>query len=519
MPARARQPNEASQQLIPLLLLGMGLVYTNNSATYLDREAASLGVAANPLAQILSGGGSTGQPPLYEIILHFWLRAMGGNFDYFRVLSVCFFLAGLFLVGRAGRLLAGPTAGVAVIWLGVLWPLGFHYGRLVASDSFSFFLVAGVTLSYLHSLENRTLKNWAVFLAFCVALVWTSYFGWAVLTCLAADQLVRFRAKEPSAPPKALLATVAVVCLAFAPLFSPFRSSVLEAINFHQKALSIFANAGIRVYSLLVSESVAPWDWRLSVPAALAVLVCLILVAWWAPERPRRFLCYSAVLIGLLAVAGFLQMRDLFMLSPWILLTAGIAVDATKPRWANFTLAAAFLAIGVIGWYGVYSRRYYSELQFVEPWQEVAGDAAAKIGSGATVISDRPSFLLYLTYFLRVPKQAGPWLFEGLLPDAVRHPQVFSPEGWLAAGHPTNGKMLLVRAGGDAGGSQPVDSAARQLDQSCGSISSRLRVRDEGYKWKQRFFPQLRDPQWRIEIREYDCDQSNSKQIYRIPPP
>jgi hypothetical protein len=44
-------------------------------------------------------------------------------------------------------------------------------------------------------------------------------------------------------------------------------------------------------------------------------------------------------------------------------------------------------------------------------------------------------------------------------------------------------------------------------------------VRDEGYKWKERFFPQMHDPQWRIEIRQYDCDESDSKQIYRLPPP
>jgi len=42
-------------------------------------------------------------------------------------------------------------------------------------------------------------------------------------------------------------------------------------------------------------------------------------------------------------------------------------------------------------------------------------------------------------------------------------------------------------------------------------------MRDEGYKWKQRLFPRMDAPQWRIEIREYDCDSSNSKQIYRIP--
>jgi hypothetical protein len=55
------------------------------------------------------------------------------------------------------------------------------------------------------------------------------------------------------------------------------------------------------------------------------------------------------------------------------------------------------------------------------------------------------------------------------------------------------------------------------LDQSCGSISSRLRMRDTGYAWKQRFFPNLGEPLWRIEIREYDCNATNSKQIYPLP--
>lgn len=519
MPARPRQPSEVSQQLVPLLLLGMGLVYTNNSAPYVDREAASLGAAAKTLGEIFSAAGSSGQPPLYEIILHFWLRAMGGSFDYFRVLSIGFFLAGLFLTGRVARRLAGPTAGVAVIWLGVLWPLGFHYGRLAASDSFSFFLVAGLTLAYLHCLENQTTGNWAIFLAFSLALVWTSYFGWAILACLAVDQLIRFRTKETMAAPRVLGASVAIICVSAFSLLPGFRTSVLGTIHLRQRAVSVLVNAGVHVYSLLVSESVAPWDWRLSAPAALAVLVCLVLIAWWVPRTTRRFFWYGAALIALLAVTGFLQMRDLFLLSPWVLVPAGIAVDSTKPRWANFALAAAFLTIGVIGWYGIYSHRYYSDLQFVEPWQEVSGDAATQIATGATVVSDRPSFLLYLTYYLRVPKQNGLWTFEGVLPEAVMHPQVFSPQSWLAAGHPTSGKMLLVRAGSDSGGSEPVDLAVRQLDQSCGSISSRLRVRDEGYKWKQRFFPELHEPQWKIEIREYDCSESNSKQIYRIPPP
>jgi hypothetical protein len=242
-----------------------------------------------------------------------------------------------------------------------------------------------------------------------------------------------------------------------------------------------------------------------------------VLVMWWLPRAARRFLLYSAFLIVVMALIGILKTKYLLMLSPWVLLPVGVAIETAKPRWATFALAAALLMIGAVGWYGIYSRRYYSAPRFIEPWREVASDAAAKVRGGATVIADHPSFLFYLTYFLHVPNQNGQWRFEGVLPESVRHPQVFSSEGWLAAGHPTSGKVILVRGGRDPGNTS-IDDVARQLDQSCGSISSRLRMRDEGYAWKQRFFPEWGEPQWRIEIREYDCEETNSKQIYRIPP-
>jgi hypothetical protein len=523
MPVRQRKPNEIAQQVMPLLLLGIGLVTTNNSLTFLDGEATILGAAANPLRTMLalffSGAGRHQHPPLFDTILHFWLRWTGGNFDYLRLPSILFFLAGLFLLGRAARHITGPSGGNAIIWVGVLWPFGFYFGRLATWYPFSFFLLAGLTLSYFKYLEEQTFGRLTVLFLFCACLVWTDYFGWAILVCLAADQILRSRSKETTAPPKAILGTAALLCVSFLPLFSAFRAELAAGLNFHQGARAILANLSFSVFSFFVSESVAPWYWRLSVPAGLAILFCVALVAWWLPRQARRFLVYGAALMVLMAIIGILDTNRLLMISPWILLPVGIAIETAKPRWATFGLAAALLVVGVVGWYGIYSRRYYSAPRFIEPWQEIAGDAAAKIRIGATVISDHPSFLLYLTYILRVPNQNGPWRFEGLLPETVKDPRVFSSVGWLTAGHPASGKILVVRAGRDSRGSSPVDVVARQLDQACGSISSRLRMRDEGYAWKQRFLPQLGEPQWRIEIREYDCDSSNSKQIYHIPPP
>jgi hypothetical protein len=521
MPVRQRQPNEIAQQVVPLVLLGIGMVFTNNTVTFIDDESTIVGAAANPLratlTQLLSGAGRHEHPPLYDILLHFWLRWTGGNFDYLRIPSILFFLAGLFLLGRASRHLMGSSGGTAVIWVGVLWPFGFHFGRLAAWYSFSFFLVAGVTFAYFKFLEDQTFGRWAVFFLFGAALVWTNYFGWAILACLAMDQVLRWRSKEPAAPPKTLAGTAALLCVCFLPIFSAFRAELSHGMELHQRPLTIVANAAFNVFSLFVSESVAPWYWWLSVPAGLAILLCVTLVVWRDPRPVRRFLFYSASLIALMALIGILKTKYLLTLAPWILLPIGVAIETAKPRWATFSLAAAFLIVGAAGWYGIHSRRYYSAPRFIEPWQEVAGDAAAKIREDATVIADHPSFLLYLTYSLRVPNENGPWKFEGLLPETVRNPQVFSSAGWLAAGHPTSAKMILIRGGRDPGGSEPIDQAARLLDQSCGSISSRLRMRDEGYKWKQRFFPQLGEPQWRIEIRDYDCGSSNSKQIYPIP--
>jgi hypothetical protein len=511
------------QQFVPLVLLAIGLISTNRSVSFIDDESTTVGAAAAPLRMMLagffSGAGHLDHPPLFDVLLHSWMRGTGGNIDYLRIPSVLFFVAALYLLGQASRYLTGSkSGGNAIIWLGALSPFSFHFARLAGWYSFSFFLVAGFTLAYFKYLEAPDVARWTVLFLFSVCLVWTNYFGLAIVACLVIDQVLRRRANEPVLSPKASLGTAALVCVSFIPLMIAFRAEISRAAHFHQGGVAILANAALNIFSLFVSESMAPWSWWFSIPAGLAVLLCIVLVAWWIPPGARRYLIYAALLIVLMAMVGILQTKYLFPISAWVLLPAGVSIEAAKPRWATYGLAAALLVIGLAGWYGVYSRRYYSAPRFIEPWQEVASEATAKINGGATVIADHPSFLLYLTYFLHVPPQGGEWVFEGLLPDVVKHRQVFSSAGWLAAGHPTSAKMLLIRGDGDVSGNQPLDDAARQLDGTCGSISSRLRMRDEGYKWKERFLPQLHTPQWRIEIREYDCNSTNSKQIYQIPP-
>jgi hypothetical protein len=305
--------------------------------------------------------------------------------------------------------------------------------------------------------------------------------------------------------------SIVVLGVAFLPFLAAARSSLRSIGTVHPSIPFMFANAIYSLYTLFVSESVAPWAWRFSIPAALAVLASLAMVARWTPRPSRRFLIYSAGLIAVLALTGTLTMNRLLELSPWILLPIGIVVETEKPQWVNFALAAALLVIGGIGWYGIYSRRFYSSPRFNERWEEVANGAAGKIRTDATVIADDPAFLLYLTYTLHIPNENGPWKYEGSVTEFVHHPQIYSPADWLASQPAASRTMLLVRAGNEPGIDLPMDDVARQLDKACGSISSRLMVRDEGQAWKKRYLGRLNEPLWSIEVREYDCGAANSK--------
>jgi hypothetical protein len=522
MPVRARKPNEIARQVMPLMLLGIALIASNSNFTIVDDETSVFGAAAQPvrtiLAMLWSGVNQHGNPPLYDILFHFWLRLTGGTFESLRVPSILFFLGGLFMLARAAVRLGGPVSAQAVVWLGALWPLGFHYGRLAGWYAFSFFLVAGLTLVYLRFLENQSFERWASLCLFAAALLWTTYLGWAILACIVIDQILRHRSAEPTAISAILIRIGALLCVAFIPLFRAFRNEIGGGAVFHHRLTSILANAAFSIYSLFVSESVAPWTWFLSIPAALAILACVGLVATSLPRNSRRFLLYAALLIAVTAVSGNLVTGRLLLISPWILLPIGVAIGTNKSPQVRIGLPVALLIIAGIGWYGIYSRHYYAAPRFLEPWPTVAEDATKKIQSGATLISNNPSLFFYLTYILHAPEGTTPWKFAGLLPDQVNHPQVKSPQQWLASGHPIGPGMIWIRGVGDPKMNGPMEETAAELGRSCGAQTSRLTMRDPGYAWKKRFFPEMDEPQWRIEIREYDCSPTGSQEIFQIPP-
>jgi hypothetical protein len=521
MPVRERNADNAAQQVMPLLLFGVALMTSNRYFTMIENEAVSLGTATQPLSSMVtaywSGSSQLQHPPLFEILMQFWLRASGGSFEYLRVPAIFMYLAGLYLLSRLARQMAGVSCGLSVLWLGILWPFGFIHGRLAVSTTLSFFLVSGLTFAYFQFLKDQSFKSWAALLLFASGLVWTNYWGWAIIGCLALDQVIRRRRGEPEVSNTIQVRTAAILLVSFVPLARAFWKGLAASLISHHSPLKMLMSAVFNAIALFVGDAVAPWRWPLSVPAAIGVLVCLSAVVLTLQAPVSRLLIYGGALIVVMAAAGALAPGQLLLIAPWALLPVGIAVRSAKANYAHAALPLGLLLVGGTGWLGVYSQRYYFSPEFLDPWPTVAQDIAGKVRSGATVISNSPAFFLYLTYALQDTISGAPPRLDYILPDQARESRAQSPEEWLAAGHPTVYKTIWIRGPAESSLQKPMDDAAQELDHGCGSRTARLSTRDTGYAWKEKYLPDAGYLEWRIEVREYECLSDKSPIILTIP--
>jgi hypothetical protein len=408
--------------LAALLLLTLTFIVTEPLFNFIDDEVTIVNDAASParstIARFVEGTGQHEHPPLFDLILHFWLVGTRGRMGLVRIPSILFYVSGLAAMAMAAMRLGSPgsgpglraaiggteffgegaaTIGRSAMWVGVLWPFGFHFGRVAAWYAFSFALVSLLTLVYLNFLRAPGRSRAAKLVIVAAALLYTSYYGWAVVGCLGVDFVFKARI-EWKKRVQWVSFLAATLILIYAPMWKAFFAEIFGVVGV-PRAKGLFLGAAFSLYSLFVSESVAPWYWWVGVPLASATLACVILTFIWSSGAARRFLVYFAVLFAGMDVLGILGTKRLLLISPWLLIPIGVALGKTAGAHRR-TLAGLLAAIFLAGWIGIGLRKYYSAPRWVEPWRQVAASAADSWRNGAIVMSNSPTFFLYLSYDL-----------------------------------------------------------------------------------------------------------------------
>ena len=509
----SRISREALVAILLLCLLGIAMTVTNPYFSFMDDELAILQGATAPIHQtlqdFLQGAGHHRHPPLYDLVLALWMRVTGGRVALLRVPATVFYLLGLWFVILSAGLAGGPRAARFALGIGLVFPYGFHFGRIAGWYSFSFLTLALVTYAYLRVVQQPGWGRWALLVFSALLAVYANYFLLPMLGLLAFDYWLGHR----DHPVKSLAAaggTLLVVLAGFYPLLHAllFRVAIDQEILrpvFSAKATALF---GIyNLYTIFVSESVAPWFWLLSLPAVAAIAFCAFSLMRYGPSSARAlFLAFLGCMLAM-TLLNLINTKRLLFLSPWLLISLAVML-ANLPRPSIQRVAAGTLAlIGAIGWFGIVSRQFYAAPRLVEPWPSVAGEVAREVQKGAVVIGNNPSFFFYLTEAIR--SDAGQRRFAGIYPVVLRHPRLFNPDQWLEQGKTLGRTTLLVKGAADETLWAPTAEAQRYLDQACHVDTVRREMQDTGFAWKQRWYPTLRQPEWRIEIRTYACNDGN----------
>jgi hypothetical protein len=400
--AESRVLSAYLKAVLLLIVALLAFIGSDRYFTFLEDETAIVNAARQPAAQTLglfwAGQGQHEHPPLSDVLLHFWLPIGRSAAWLLRLPSVLLYLTGLLILALSAKQLAGTSAFTSMLCLGSLWPFAFHFGRMTGWYSFCFFLAAAMTLSYVHYLEKSNWKRLAIFISTAGLMVYSNYYGWALICCFALDVYLRKR-KEAV---KFTLCTFGILVSAYTPMWAVFFRELANGtrISNGPPLVSMILNSAYCLYSLFVSESVAPWFWLLSIPACFAILLSVIATVALLSKQNRAFVVYFALLFGGMATIGIIGTKRLLFISTWLLLSFSIAIANQKMKGVRTVLVVSLVFLSAVGWIGILARRWYAAPHFIEPWAEIAEEAAVSLESGEVVVSNSPPFFFYANYAL-----------------------------------------------------------------------------------------------------------------------
>src|SRR4051812_13236446 len=188
-----RLPRLALWGVLLVCLIGVVLRFDTSAHLWLD-ESLTVEIARRPLPGLFAALRHDGSPPLYYLLLHYWMKVFGTGDIAVRALSGVLSVATLPLAWLAGRrvgqyaaqtrALAPRTAhrtGVATVIFFASSPYAIRYGSETRMYSLVVLLVLAFGLALMRALEHPGRKSWALLTLATAALAYTHYWTFLLL--------------------------------------------------------------------------------------------------------------------------------------------------------------------------------------------------------------------------------------------------------------------------------------------------------------------------------------------------
>jgi mannosyltransferase len=213
--------------VVAVVVVSVVLRFVVRSPLWED-EALTVAIARRPLGQLRHLLEHDGSPPVFYVLLHFWIKVLGSGKLAVRSLSGVIGVATLPAAYYVGRRVGGHdrARGQWIGWAAVLIvatsPYAFRYSTEVRMYQLAALLVLLGYLAVANALEQPTIKWLAAVAVVTAALLYTTYWTFYVLIAVGVVLLVRVRRDGLRSPAGRTLAGVGVGCLTFVPWLPTF---------------------------------------------------------------------------------------------------------------------------------------------------------------------------------------------------------------------------------------------------------------------------------------------------------
>ncbi|MGO9455978.1 MAG: glycosyltransferase family 39 protein [Acidimicrobiales bacterium] len=174
---RGRWLRVAQVGLVVTVAAGVALRFWTSSAMWLD-EALTVDIARLPLHEIPSYLRRDGAPPLYYVLLHFWMKVFGSSDLGVRSLSGALSVATLPVAWLAGRRFGGRPVAWVLLALLASAPFAVYYGTEARMYSLVMLETACGFVALGRVLERPRPGNLVALAVVVAALLYSQY--WAV---------------------------------------------------------------------------------------------------------------------------------------------------------------------------------------------------------------------------------------------------------------------------------------------------------------------------------------------------
>jgi mannosyltransferase len=410
----ARLPTWAGPVAVgAIVLLGVVVRFVQRSPLWLD-EALSVNIAQLPLGDLFEALRHDGHPPLYYLLLHFWMELVGESDAAVRALSGVLAVAALPLMGIAGRRLAGAGGARWAVVVAATSPYWVRYATETRMYSLVMLLVVAGYLLLTDALGRPTWPRLAGLTLISGLLLLTHYWSFYLFGAVGLVLVVRAW-RRPEHRPATLRVTAAVAAggvlfLPWLPGFlyqaahtgtpwgDPFRPGAILGSTLTEMGGGTFSEgalygAGVLVLTLVALLAVRSAGHELTLDVRTAPTV-------------RRELAVVAGVLAIGTVAGYAtdatyQSRYAAVVVPLVLLAVAVGIMRV-PGSARLLVGAVYLALSAIGigWVNYYQRTQSADVAAAVAARAQPGDVVVYCPDqlGPAVSREMPAGVVELPY-------------------------------------------------------------------------------------------------------------------------